>query len=257
VNIVIPVLLYHSVSDRPVADGAWGAVSGAAFASHVDAIRASGREAIEITTLAAALRGQHPMPDRAVAITFDDGYADTYPAVKSLQSRGLASTVYVTTGQIGIPGWMSAQQVAGLTELAGVEVGAHGVRHERLDELPHGEVVRELADTKAHLEQLTGERVVSFAYPHGAHDRRVRAAVIAQGFHSAAAVKNALCHSGDDPFAIARFTVTAATSADRISDVLEGVGVPLAWSRERLRTRAYRTARRHRRRLLQTRGMLG
>ncbi|HWE10035.1 MAG TPA: polysaccharide deacetylase family protein [Solirubrobacteraceae bacterium] len=255
-SIVIPVLLYHSVSDQPPADGAWGAVSCAAFASHVKAIRASGREALEITTLAAALRGEHPLPERPVAVTFDDGYADTYPAVEWLRDHGIGSTVYVTTGRIGAPGRMSAQQVADLARLPGVEVGAHGVGHKRLDELPQDELLRELADSRAHLEQLTGEGIDSFAYPHGAHNRCVRAAVITQGFRSAAAVKNALCHSDDDPFALARVTVTATTSAGRIAQVLDGVGVPLGRSRERLRTRAYRTARRHRRRLLQARGML-
>jgi peptidoglycan/xylan/chitin deacetylase (PgdA/CDA1 family) len=253
-SIRIPVLLYHSVSDRPASNGSWGAVSCAEFASHIDAISASGREAIGITTLAAMLRAER-LPERPVAITFDDGYADTYQAVELLRSRGIGSTVYVTTGQIGAPGWLSQQQVADLARLPGVEVGAHGVSHQRLDELQHRELVRELRVSKAQLEQLIGERVDSFAYPHGAYDRRVRAAVVAEGYRSAAAVKNAVCHSGDDPFAIARFTVTAVTSAERIVEVLEGNGGPLAWTRERLRTRAYRTARRHRRRLLRTRGM--
>jgi hypothetical protein len=90
----------------------------------------------------------------------------------------------------------------------------------------------------------------SFAYPYGAYDARVRGAVIAAGYRSAAAVKNAVSHRDDDPFAIARWTVTSATPAKRLADVLDGRGVPLGWTRERLRTRAYRTARRQRRRLL-------
>jgi hypothetical protein len=45
-------------------------------------------------------------------------------------------------------------------------------------------------------------------------------------------------------------TVTAGTSAERIARILEGKDAPLARDRERLRTRAYRTARRQRRRLL-------
>jgi peptidoglycan/xylan/chitin deacetylase (PgdA/CDA1 family) len=255
VSVLIPVLLYHSVSDRPLSNGSWGVVSRAEFAAHVDAIKASGRRALDITTLASMLRGERRLPERPVAITFDDGYGDTYQAVELLLSRGLGSTVYVTTGQIGAPGWLSCAQVAELAELPGVEVGAHGVRHERLDELARRELVSELRVSKSRLEQLIGKRVDSFAYPHGAHDRRVRAAVIAEGYRSAAAVKNAVSHGGDDPFAIARFTVTAAASAERVVEVLEGNGVPSAWTRERLRTRVYRTARRQRRRVLGARGL--
>jgi hypothetical protein len=52
--------------------------------------------------------------------------------------------------------------------------------------------------------------------------------------------------------AIARWTVTEGTPAARIAQVLEGMGVPLAWTHERLRTRAYRTVRRRRRRLFKS-----
>jgi len=246
---VIPVFLYHSVSDRPPPGGSWGVVSCADFAAHVDVIAASGREPVGMTTLAAMLRAEQPLAERLVAITFDDGYSDTYDAVALLRRRNLFSTVYVTTGEIGAPDRLSSQHVVSLASLPGVELGAHGVRHRRLDELDGAELAKELRGSKAHLEELTGDRVDSFAYPHGSYDVRVRDAVIAAGYRSAAAVKNAACHRGDYPFAIARWTVATATSAERIAEVLEGKGVPLAWTRERLSTRVARTARRQRRRL--------
>jgi hypothetical protein len=99
------------------------------------------------------------------------------------------------------------------------------------------------------LERGTNRPVYSFAYPHGAYDHQVRAAVICAGYRSAAAVKNAFSHRGDDPFAIARFTVTANTTDQQLAEVLQGKGIPLAWRRERVRTRAHRIARRYRRRL--------
>ena len=49
--------------------------------------------------------------------------------------------------------------------------------------------------------------------PHVPHDRQVRQTVVDAGFDSAAAVKNAFSHDRDDPFAIARITVTADTTA--------------------------------------------
>jgi peptidoglycan/xylan/chitin deacetylase (PgdA/CDA1 family) len=130
-----------------------------------------------------------------------------------------------------------------------VEVGAHAVRHRRLDELPDIELEDEVSGSKRELEQLTSEPVASFSYPHGAYDRRVRAAVAAAGYRSAAAVKNAISHHEDDPFAIARLTITSATSTDRVAQLLEGTGAPLAWTGQRVRTRMYRLARRSRRRL--------
>ena len=252
---VIPVLLYHSVSDRGAQNGAWGAVSRADFEAHVEAINASGRVAIGITALAGALRGEQPLPERPVAVTFDDGFADTYDAVELLRRHGLVSTVYVTTGEVGTRNRLSPRQLAALASLPGIEVGAHAVRHRHLDELDDGELAEELGASRSQLEDLTQRSIGSFAYPHGSYDGRVRDAVIAAGYGSAAAVKNAVSPPGDDPFAIARWTVTDGTPAARISQVLEGECVPVAWTGERMRTRAYRTARRQRRRLFKSMGV--
>lgn len=246
----VPVLLYHSVADRPAAvDRRW-TVSRCDFAAHVNVLAESGRVALQIDELAAALRGERPLPERAVAITFDDGFADTLAAVETLHAQELAATVYVTSGEVGRPGRLSAAGLAELARLQSVELGAHAVRHQRLDELDEANLVGEVGPSGARLEDLAQVAVRSFSYPHGSYDRRVRAAVIDAGYRSAVAVKNALSHAGDDPYAIARWTVTAGTPAAKVRAVLEGEGVPSAWGHERLRTKAFRGARRQRRRLI-------
>jgi peptidoglycan/xylan/chitin deacetylase (PgdA/CDA1 family) len=247
----IPILLYHSVPRGGALDGADRlAVAGERFASHLDAIVASGRAALTIGEIAEGLRGERPLPERAVAITFDDGYENTPDAIELLCERGLRASLYVTTGQVGsehMIGHDQLRRLAGLPDA--VELGAHTVTHPRLDELSLPEIEREVSDSKRWLEQLLERPVVSFAYPYGAYDRRVRQAVIAAGFHSAAAVKNAISHGGDDPWAIARWTVCGDTDAERIVRILDGRGVRRAWRHERLRTRGYRTVRRLRRRI--------
>jgi peptidoglycan/xylan/chitin deacetylase (PgdA/CDA1 family) len=244
---VIPVLLYHSVSDNPSQRDWAYSVSRACFAAHADAVRASGRVPVRMSELAAGLRSERPLPERPVAVTFDDGFADTYDAVETLLRRGLSSTVYITTGAVGAHDRLSREAVAELARLPCVGVGAHAVHHRYLDELEDHELAHEVRGSKAQLEDLIQATVSSFAYPHGAYNARVRQAVTMAGYQSAAAVKNALSHAGDDPFAIARWTVTRGTPTWRIVEVLEGQGLPRAWIRERVRTRAFRTARRQRR----------
>src|SRR5829696_10254815 len=56
----VPVLLYHSVNDRGAASDRRWTVSPGDFASHVDAITASGRTAMSISAIAEALRGERP-----------------------------------------------------------------------------------------------------------------------------------------------------------------------------------------------------
>jgi peptidoglycan/xylan/chitin deacetylase (PgdA/CDA1 family) len=244
VTTFIPVLLYHSVSDRATGPGRRWTVPWREFAAHIAAVAESGRTPLTVTEIAEGLRRKRALPARPVGITFDDGFSDTYAAVGELLSRDLRSTVYITTGEIDTRDRLSRLQVAGLAEMPSVELGAHAVHHTRLDQLGNRELATEVSDSKSELEDITGASIHTFAYPHGAYDRAARQAVVAAGYHSAAAVKNALSHEQDDPFAIARWTVTAGTSAARVAEVLEGKGVTPAWAHERLRTRAYRAARR-------------
>src|SRR5439155_805016 len=91
-----------------------------------------------------------------------------------------------------------------------------------------------------------GARTLSFAYPHGSHDRRSVAAVRDAGYTSAVAVKNALSHSGDDVFALARVTIEAHTSTATVRAALDGT-LRMAPRGELWRTRGYRQLRRWRR----------
>ena len=242
------MLLYHAVPDNATADDPLS-VPYEQFARHVDAILDSGRTPVSVAEIASGLRGERSLAKHAIAVTFDDAYEDTPRAVELLREQGLRASVYVTTGQIDSGRMIRREQLEQLAQQPEtVELGAHTVNHPPLDELGIEEIKREVLDSKQALEQMIDRGVDTFAYPFGAYDARVRAAVIDAGFSSAAAVKNALSHPNDDPWAIARFTVGTATSTEQIAQILDGGGAPLAWHGERLRTRGYRAVRKFRRR---------
>jgi peptidoglycan/xylan/chitin deacetylase (PgdA/CDA1 family) len=224
----VPVLRYHGVRDDPAPGLERWTVTRAAFREHVEAIVASGRTPLTMARLGAAMKGAEPLPEAPMAITFDDGWSDARAAVELLAARGIASTTYVQTGRLGAGDRLDRGDVRAIDALgAAAEVGAHTVDHARLDGLAGIPLEREVAGSKAYLEDLLGHRVDGFAYPYGAHDERSRAAVIAAGFGHAAAAKDALSHAGDDPYAIARWTVTAATTGRRVAVVLDGGDVPV------------------------------
>jgi GT2 family glycosyltransferase/peptidoglycan/xylan/chitin deacetylase (PgdA/CDA1 family) len=242
----IPVFLYHRVGANPDLF----TVDPQTYASHLALIAASGRTPVTVTELASALRGERELPQAPVCLTFDDGYVDTRATIEAAAELGVKSTLYVTVGAIDTPGAVTRtdlQTLAANTEY--VELGAHTVTHPRLDELRAAAAEQQITESRDALADLIGSAVRSFAYPHGAYSARVRQIVIDAGFDSAAAVKNALSHEGDDPWAIARFTVTRETPRSQIEALLRGEGAPLAWANDRLRTRGYRLVRTARRRL--------
>lgn len=248
VGRVVPVLLYHSVAERSLQGHEPFTVRPSAFADQVRAICESGRTALTLGELGAGLRGERSLPPRPVVITFDDGFANSLEAAESLLSAGLSATVFVTSGWVGTRQMLTSQAVRRLAQLGDrVEVGAHSVSHRRLDELGDEDVRREIVDSKSAVGQMIGGPVASFAYPHGAYDRRVCAAVKQAGFTAGAAVKNAISHDGDDPYAVARVTIGARTTTAGVESLLGGSGAPVAWRKERPRTRGYRVWRRARR----------
>jgi peptidoglycan/xylan/chitin deacetylase (PgdA/CDA1 family) len=244
---LVPVLLYHAVTARPPPGLERFTLAPRQFGDHLGVLRDAGRVGLTVSQFAACLRNGSVLPELPVVVTFDDGYADFLDAAGRLGIAGLPATLYMTTGQIGAARMLTRRQLQSLG--GSVEVGAHSRMHPRLDELAPGRLRDEVQGSKADLEDLLQQPTRSFAYPHGDHDQNVRRAVVDAGFESAAAVKNAFSHDRDDPFAIARITVTAGTTAERIGRLLQGRGAPPAWARERRRTRAYRSYRRVRRRL--------
>lgn len=254
----IPILLYHSVSDQPPADFKPWAVGRGMFEEHLDTLVELGYTGLTVGQLMELTLAGRPVPERTVVVTFDDGFSDfasnAWPLMKA---RGLPATLYVTAGLVGGSSeWLEPMGAGGLPILGavdigalsddGVEIGAHSMTHPQLDAVGRGRAWREILDSKNALEAIVGRPVETFAYPHGYHDRATKKMVADAGYTSAAAVRNALSHAGDDRFALARYTVMADCTAEHLAGVLDGRHAKRAPRRERLRTAVWREVRRFR-----------
>ncbi len=253
----IPILAYHSISDNPWPGMERFTVTPAHFARHLDLVVAGGFTALTVSDLADRLDRGQAVPRRTVALTFDDGYDDTLTlAAPMLAARRLTATVYVTTGLLrGSPepgagpalgrmlGWGHLVEL----EDAGLEVGAHSHTHPQLDVLARSDAAAEIRNCKRLLEDGLGHTVRTFAYPHGYASRWVRDEVRRSGFRSACGVRNAFSHEEDARWMMARLTVTASATAAQVQAWLDGTGARTAGRGERVRTTAWRGARRARR----------
>ncbi|MGH2718151.1 MAG: polysaccharide deacetylase family protein, partial [Actinomycetota bacterium] len=243
---VVPILLYHGVSDDCSPEMARFTVAPSAFEEQLSQLAGDGYETLTVSAFRPALLGAAGrLPARPLLITFDDGLANfATEALPILQRYGFAATLYAISGSMGdaAPGrnrygdpmltWAELSEVA----TAGVEVGAHTHGHPMLDTLPHSEAREEITRSKDLIEQHLQAPIGSFAYPHGYSSSWVRHEVQKAGFTTACAVKNALSHTGDDLFAIARVTIEASHTPSAVAGIAAGRGVPVAPSRESVKT---------------------
>ncbi|MFI8992813.1 polysaccharide deacetylase family protein [Streptomyces sp. NPDC053542] len=254
----VPVFLYHSVSDDPPSWIAPYTVTPRVFAEQLDRIIDSGRTVIPLERLVGALRGGPPLPPWCAVLTFDDGFADFYWTVApQLTERGLPATLYLTTGAVHAPGespsgsllppapMLNWRQVSTL-DAYGIGIGGHSRTHAQLDAVPRQRLCSEIVDCKRRLEDVLGHPVSAFSYPHGYSSPTVRRAVGAAGWTSATAATRAFSSPADDPFRIARLTVTADTSPALFRQWTEGQGAPTAPLRDPLHTTPWRLYRRTR-----------
>src|SRR5688572_8190323 len=103
------ILRYHAVCARDAGYAEPGiCVTPSAFAQHVAYLAANYR-VLALPEAVRILQRGLSLPRNAVAITFDDGYADNLPAAQVLARHGLSATFYLTAGCLadGEPFWPS------------------------------------------------------------------------------------------------------------------------------------------------------
>jgi len=189
------ILCYHGVAESSsAADPDFLCVAPAAFRAQVEVLRGAGFEFVTVAELARRAAGGTPPPG-LVALSFDDGMDDNHHVLLPiLHEYGIPATIYVATGMIGKPNpWIAAESGARMMteeELlevagAGVELGAHTVRHPDLSRLGVEECLREMVESRDALRRLTGNEIRTFAYPFCKYGPEAVAAAGQAGFEAA------------------------------------------------------------------------
>ncbi|WP_218001894.1 polysaccharide deacetylase family protein [Microtetraspora malaysiensis] len=253
----VPILMYHSVTDRPTPETRPLAVRPGDFADQLGYLRETGFTPLTVADLVASLHRTGPeLPDRPVVITFDDGYADFHEeALPVLDRTGFPATLFLTSGWVADAGadaagrpldrtlsWGQAREAAE----HGVEIAGHSHSHPQLDQIGDHELRQELRRNKGVIEDRLGRPVTTMAYPYGYSSARVRREVRRAGYWAACAVGNAVAADRHDELAIPRLTVSGGTTMARFALAVEGRGVPLIYLKERTLTKGYAVLRRTR-----------
>ncbi|MEU6876607.1 polysaccharide deacetylase family protein [Streptomyces sp. NPDC046712] len=246
--------MYHAVDRRPAPATHRLSVTPEAFAEQMAVVADRGLTPLTTAELATAWRTGGPLPARPVLITFDDGYEGVHRhALPVLTKHGFSSTLFVSTGWLrgaydeggALDTMLDWEQVRELTE-SGTEIGGHTHTHPQLDQVDDRRLWYETLRCREILREELGRAPVSFAYPYGYSDRRVRRTVRAAGYAQALAVGNATARRSQGPYALERVTVRRSTGIEEFERLVEGRAIGRTFAADRVLTKGYAVVRRAR-----------
>lgn len=212
--LVPPILCYHKIERRR--ELGVTRISPRRFARQVERLAAAGWRTLGLTELGACLRGERPIGERELAITFDDAYRGLRDhAFPVLAEHGMTATCFVITEYAGrLNYWDVAyggRRFAHLSwrdmrrwQEAGIAFASHTATHPRLTWLSDREVRLELARSREALMRALDREPEAIAFPFGAVGERERTMALAEGYTAGFGLAGRV---GADPRCVPRLPV--------------------------------------------------
>jgi peptidoglycan/xylan/chitin deacetylase (PgdA/CDA1 family) len=218
------ILMYHMISEpRRGARFNGLRVSPRKFEAQLRWLRDEGWHSFTLSELLAL---GEDAPEKSVALTFDDGYADNlHNALPLLEQYDFRATLYLVvdrfdrdwsvnkkahhdSGELGREARLSDAEVEQMLASGRVELASHTLTHPNLATTGVAEKQHELAESRRRLEARFGVDVKSFAYPFGIYGAEDVALVRAAGYTSAVTTIAGIDAGRPDPLQLKRVKIS-------------------------------------------------
>lgn len=167
------VLLYHSVTEKLV-ENEWeeNTTPKELFAKQMKYLIENGYKIVSCKEAVDCLAKKKKIPDKTVAIAFDDGYRDNcVNAFPILKKYNIHSTIFLTVDFLYShpknTQYINYAEIVNIKKSGLVDFGCHSITHRILSTLDEEELNGEIAGAKQKLEDLTESKIALFAYPFG------------------------------------------------------------------------------------------
>lgn len=237
----IPVLMYHHVNPNK---NDMVTVAPDVFEAQMRHIRDSGYRTLSLDEVSLFLEGKLELPDKSVALTFDDGYLDNYVfAFPILKAYGIKAAVFIVTGWIDAASMVKAgdkkelfkdfkkkapthnetkrlieegeargavmdwEMISEMADSGLVEFSSHTVTHKSCDKLDKAGLAAELEGSKDSIEKNLKRPCQYLCWPRGRFSAESINAAKEAGYKAVYTTLRGVVKAGDDPFAIKRVVV--------------------------------------------------
>jgi len=218
----ISILMYHQVGQfPPMKTHRANYCDHRRFTSQLAFLKRFGFHVLDLDQVLRCIRGDAPIPARAVTLTFDDGYQNFIDyALPVIRHHGFPATVYAISGYLGkpaawfakdpgrpVPHLMSAAQLREL-RTQGVLIGSHTVNHVKLATVSEAQQRQELSDSKQTLEDELGDEIRHLCYPYGSFDLTTAQAACSLSYATAVTCLRGAAGSADHPLVLPRKAIS-------------------------------------------------
>ncbi len=225
-DAVLPILTYHYVEPwpaeaSPLRQGL--TVKPEEFAAQMAYLAEHGYTTISLYDLVDALATGRALPDRAVILTFDDGYTGLFDyAVPVMQGFNQTGTVFVITEFVdqARPEYLSWPELRFMSSL-GWSVEPHTKTHLGLEGMSYQRQLYEMLGSIETVEANIGARPRFFNYPSGSYDQTTLDLAPQLGLWGGVTTRGGWYHRYDDRYTMTRLRVTGNTDLIHFIEMVE------------------------------------
>lgn len=168
----VPILTYHRFGSK----SSKMTITAETFTTQLAYLRDKGYRVIPLTALPAFLRGEVPLPQRAIIITIDDGYKSMYNiAFPILKRFDFPATVFLYSDFVDATDALNWNEMEQMIASGLIDIQPHSKTHDYLTVRRNGEsleaykkrLMDEIRMPGQQIRDRLGLPLHSFAYPYG------------------------------------------------------------------------------------------
>ncbi|QIB66056.1 polysaccharide deacetylase family protein [Kineobactrum salinum] len=226
----LPILCYHRFTARSRASHQLE-LTAAAFEQQLRYLVENQYQFLSFAEVADILRQGQPIPDRAVVLTIDDGYASVYdvawPLLQKYQAR---ATVFIYTDFIGAGAALNWSQLQTMAKSGLIEIQSHGKSHTSLSRLPQDEspdaysmrLLAEVTGSREQFQRHLGVAPVHLSYPYGNSSETAVRTLQQAGYQLAATVTRGDNTTLSNPYLLHRTMIYDHHDMDDFAGFVQG-----------------------------------
>jgi peptidoglycan/xylan/chitin deacetylase (PgdA/CDA1 family) len=187
----VPILCYHQIRNWTAKDSQSAKdyiIPVQTFKDHIKMLADSGYNSILPDQLYNYLAYGDKLPEKPVMITFDDTDYDQFEVgAKELAKYGFKGVYFIMTVSIGRNGkvrYMSKENIKELSD-KGNTIGSHTYDHQNVKKLVGEDWTKQIDKPTKTLEEITGKKIIDFAYPFGLWNKEAIPQLKKRGFRDA------------------------------------------------------------------------